>query len=99
MQSLTRRQLRLRDGNRCVVCGSPRQLTIHHLRPRAIGGSDELSNLVTLCRDCHEALEDPIRNTLATLASWLVWLLLGPRLTIARLYALHRRRRRTSIPL
>lgn len=37
----------------CVACGSKENLTQHHLVPRSIGGSDEDSNLLTLCGTCH----------------------------------------------
>ena len=37
----------------CVACGSKEHLTQHHLVPRSIGGSDEDSNLITLCGSCH----------------------------------------------
>lgn len=32
------------------------QLSVHHIVPKCQGGSDNLSNLTTLCRRCHEAL-------------------------------------------
>lgn len=56
-------QLIERDGKRCRHCGTPRNLTIDHILPRARGGSGDLSNLQLLCRHCNErkgcALEDP----------------------------------------
>jgi RRXRR protein/HNH endonuclease len=46
-----------RDRHQCQGChggsGDP-VLTVHHLRPRAEGGSDRPANLLTLCRTCHE---------------------------------------------
>jgi HNH endonuclease len=42
-----------RDGWRCVSCGSSEDLTIDHIRPRARGGTNEESNLQTLCRPCN----------------------------------------------
>ncbi len=50
-----------RDGGKCRVCGkSPRKdssvrLEVHHIVRRADGGTDTPENVVTLCRDCHEA--------------------------------------------
>ncbi|MDR5897972.1 RNA-guided endonuclease IscB [Halomonas vilamensis] len=44
-----------RDQHRCRVCKSEERLQVHHLTPRSQGGSDKLSNLMTLCKDCHEA--------------------------------------------
>ncbi|MBM4328623.1 MAG: restriction endonuclease [Deltaproteobacteria bacterium] len=43
-----------RDGFKCRVCRSGRQLEVHHLTPKANGGTDRLVNLMTLCVTCHE---------------------------------------------
>lgn len=45
-----------RDGKRCRVCGLTRELDLHHLLMRSLGGRDELMNLVWLCRADHRAL-------------------------------------------
>ena len=47
-----------RDGYRCVACGFDLQcaLAAHHRLPRDLGGRDTLSNLVTLCANCHKAV-------------------------------------------
>jgi hypothetical protein len=42
--------------NFCVACGDPghlNRLEHHHLVPRSRGGTDDETNLVTLCRACH----------------------------------------------
>jgi 5-methylcytosine-specific restriction endonuclease McrA len=44
-----RRAARLRDGNRCVRCGSAERLSVHH----AVQGSNLLDDLLTLCSRCH----------------------------------------------
>jgi ATP-dependent DNA helicase RecQ len=47
-----------RDKFKCVECEQPcnrDEADIHHLLPRSAGGSDEPSNLVTLCDGCHAA--------------------------------------------
>jgi hypothetical protein len=50
-----------RDGYRCKHCGaSPRtspncELHVDHVHPVAKGGSNEIENLQTLCRDCNIA--------------------------------------------
>ena len=42
------------DGERCTNCGSSEQLQVHHIVPLAKGGKKfALSNLTTLCSDCH----------------------------------------------
>jgi 5-methylcytosine-specific restriction endonuclease McrA len=42
-----------RDGHRCIHCGDTESLVCHHLVRPQDGGTDETSNLVTLCRSCH----------------------------------------------
>jgi 5-methylcytosine-specific restriction endonuclease McrA len=48
-------QVMKRDGWRCQVCGSGQNLQVHHQQLRSQQGSDEGSNLITLCAKCHEA--------------------------------------------
>lgn len=44
----------LRDGC-CMECGkSNTNFEVHHITPRKNGGSDTLSNLITLCSKCHQ---------------------------------------------
>lgn len=38
----------------CWRCGSPKDLTRCHIVPHSLGGKDEPSNFVLLCRACHE---------------------------------------------
>ena len=48
-----------RDNGSCKRCGvrlNLEQCHIHHLIRRSKGGGHELSNLVTLCRDCHSLM-------------------------------------------
>jgi len=42
-----------RDDYTCQECGSKNKLECHHIKPIALGGTNELSNLITLCHDCH----------------------------------------------
>lgn len=50
-----------RDKGRCVKCGRSKktldslgvQLHAHHIIEKQYGGSDDLSNLQTVCGDCH----------------------------------------------
>jgi 5-methylcytosine-specific restriction endonuclease McrA len=49
-----RAAVRGRDGERCTSCGSARDLQVHHVVPLHAGGAEfELSNLTTLCAECH----------------------------------------------
>lgn len=42
-----------RDGWRCVACGTHVGLTVDHIVPVALGGSDDMTNLQTLCGRCN----------------------------------------------
>jgi len=46
----------------CRASGSGTTLDVHHIVPRGQAGSNRLSNLILLCRECHEAAH---RNTMA----------------------------------
>ncbi|MCK9996757.1 MAG: HNH endonuclease [Candidatus Krumholzibacteria bacterium] len=50
-----RREVFSRDGHRCRApgCQNTRFLEVHHIKPRAKGGTNELENLITLCSACH----------------------------------------------
>ncbi len=64
----TRRLVLARDGYKCVSCSvtlKSRDADVHHLLPRSMGGSDELSNLVTLCDGCHAAHHPNLAGGLA----------------------------------
>ena len=55
----TRMRLRVlrRDDYTCTRCGSTRDLEVHHIAAAADGGATTMVNLVTVCGDCHRALE------------------------------------------
>jgi hypothetical protein len=50
------REVLERDHNRCVACGVDLKcaLSVHHRKPKEPGGRDTLSNLTTLCVNCHK---------------------------------------------
>ena len=59
-----RKAIYARDGHQCVYCGlfayssadtGPCLLTLDHLVPRELGGSNEANNLVTACHRCNSA--------------------------------------------
>jgi ATP-dependent DNA helicase RecQ len=63
-----RESVLLRDDHRCVQCGiwcRDADADVHHLLPRSAGGSDEPSNLVTLCDGCHTAHHPKLAGRLA----------------------------------
>ena len=51
--NLTRQNIFKRDGNECQYCGTRKELTIDHVTPRARGGIDSWTNLVTACKKCN----------------------------------------------
>lgn len=57
-----RAAVRRRDGNRCVHCGAEQGLSVHHVVPARLGGTDDMSNLVTVCRAHHARLEAQARR-------------------------------------
>jgi len=44
------------DGFRCRFCGRDNYLHVHHIKYRSEGGSDDRSNLITLCGRHHEVI-------------------------------------------
>lgn len=42
-----------RDGYACVECGDTERLSLDHIYPYSLGGTDDLDNLQTLCRSCN----------------------------------------------
>lgn len=57
------RQIKARDGHRCVYCGATAEtsgahLHLDHLTPHVLGGADAAANLVLACRACNSARQD-----------------------------------------
>ena len=53
LQVLSRKNIFIRDGYRCMYCGErfiPQELTLDHVVPRSRGGKQEWSNLVACCK-------------------------------------------------
>lgn len=55
---IVRKKVLIRDSYSCQKCkvedNTGRTLEIHHIIPVVYGGTDELDNLLTLCRVCHK---------------------------------------------
>ena len=51
--SKKRRKIMERDKYRCKLCGDHKDLEIDHIIPVSKGGSNEASNLQTLCKLCN----------------------------------------------
>jgi len=40
-------------GGECEICGSKKNLIIHHIIPISLGGKNEPINVMCLCSKCH----------------------------------------------
>ncbi len=60
-----RQKVLLRDNWRCQVCGKEHSGQVHHVIPRSKGGTNDFSNLITLCGECH-MLVSPVPEWLIT---------------------------------
>lgn len=49
-----RRQTMIRDDYKCAICGFDAVVDVHHITPRANGGTNDFSNLITLCPNHHK---------------------------------------------
>ena len=50
-----RERIYRRDGYRCLRCGAVHDLTLDHIYPVSLGGTDAEDNLQTLCRSCNSS--------------------------------------------
>ena len=46
-------QASIRDNYQCAICGFSLAYDVHHITPLSEGGSDDFSNLITLCPNHH----------------------------------------------
>ena len=59
-----RRRVYVRDGYRCKNCGaSDTEVHAHHVVPLLQGGSNDLTNLTTLCTACHTLIHPHMRES------------------------------------
>jgi hypothetical protein len=49
-----KRNKNINSLRRCDNCGSSQHVQDHHIHPVQYGGSDSPSNIILLCKDCHE---------------------------------------------
>lgn len=54
-------------GDECWACGTERNVSEHHIQARRWGGDNEPSNLLPLCRPCHDVVEVAKHFTVADL--------------------------------
>lgn len=48
--------------NECYICGNSNNLTVHHIKPRRNGGTNENFNLMLLCKKCHYNFEEATKH-------------------------------------
>lgn len=53
-----RQELRSKLGIVCANCGSLDRVEYHHIVPLALGGTNNISNIVPLCHGCHQKAHD-----------------------------------------
>ena len=53
-----KREIRHRDNDRCLICRSTISLEVDHSIALQNGGSNDPSNLATLCDECHKMKDD-----------------------------------------
>lgn len=41
------------DNTSCCNCGEVENIQLHHIVPLALGGTNHLTNICTICEDCH----------------------------------------------
>jgi hypothetical protein len=61
MQVVSKKNIVLRDGSRCMYCGQryhSADLTLDHIFPRSRGGRYTWENLVAACRKCNHGKSD-----------------------------------------
>jgi 5-methylcytosine-specific restriction endonuclease McrA len=51
--SETRNRVKRQCGNQCLRCGSVKRVTIDHIVPKVLGGSNKRANLQALCTPCN----------------------------------------------
>lgn len=51
-----------RDKYICQGCGQQKPLDVHHIIPISKKGKNHLSNLISICPECHARIHDWLRN-------------------------------------
>lgn len=82
-----KQQVLFRDKWKCCSCGSKYPLEIHHIKPRAEGGSNAFYNLITLCKECHAKVHsgEKVLPKISKEFKFPVWLMVGKKYLLAQL--------------
>ena len=46
----------------CAVCGSKKNLVLHHRIPKIEGGNNDKTNIVVLCEGCHKKIHSVVKR-------------------------------------
>lgn len=57
-----KKKIKARDANKCMLCNSNDNLTLHHILRRERGGRTDMKNIITLCKVCHAKLHKDPKN-------------------------------------
>ena len=71
--NLLRRKVLERDAWRCQICGSSKDLHVHHLIRRSSLGDDAIENLITLCVSCHRRQHGCFRGLVSLAPKLRTW--------------------------
>ncbi len=58
-----REQAFKRDGNRCYMCGTGKNLEVHHRRYDSLGTENEIDDVITVCDDYHTKIHEKDMGT------------------------------------
>ena len=56
-QIVRRKRLQI-DGYKCQMCGTGKNLQVHHISYEHLGQEKEIDDLVTLCKECHQKVHE-----------------------------------------
>lgn len=51
-----------RRKRKCFICGTRKNLTRHHIKPKSEGGTDDKENILILCKEHHSNLHNPYKR-------------------------------------
>lgn len=69
----TRKGVTQHPRRNCYFCGSEGPIETHHIIPQRHGGSDDESNLVDICPNCHRRLETLYNKRFYDIVSEIDW--------------------------